>query len=157
MKLKIEKILKKLALKEYAEGYAAAEITVWTNPPREMRKRLSELKQEFMQAHLDQAKRELDIKAFRKNNPAPVDPPIVSKEETEYQASLQAYKTWILEWNLRAQAWYAEIWSQGEDAETHLSEEEVERACESSPDFVRWLIERTNALFVQQREQEKKA
>lgn len=59
--------------------------------------------------------------------------------------------------NAAMNAWYAEIWSQGEEAETHLSAEEVERACESSPDFVRWLIERTNALFLQQREQEKKA
>lgn len=54
-------------------------------------------------------------------------------------------------------AWYAEIWSQGTDPEMHLSAEEVAQAFEASPDFVRWLIERTSALFLSQREQEKKA
>lgn len=53
-------------------------------------------------------------------------------------------------------AWYAEIWSQGVRSE-QWTPEEVWRTYEQSPDFIRWLIERTNAEFEAQREHAKKA
>lgn len=130
MKLKIEKILKPLELKDYAPEYGDASLMVWINPPRAMREKLNELYAEFRQKTLKQSKREVEV----------------SQDKSVLKKELDEYKAFIKDWNHRVQEWYVQIWSQGV-ADTHWSVEELEEIDQADPKLMAWMLTRTQELL----------
>ena len=146
MDIKIPKVLKEIRLSEYHADFGARAVVVWVNPTRAVGKRRAELMSR-------------SLRLIGKNlTPGPFPNGKGSEEGEGSQAEAEAkVEAEAEELNAGLWAWYAEIWSQGADVETHWTLAEIQGYFEASPDFVRWLIERTNALFLQQREQGKKA
>jgi hypothetical protein len=135
MKFTAPKITRPIAFKEYAEEYGAAAIQVWVNPPAEMVARRWRLLQEYSQRQAEDNKEfaEQAELARKRKQPAPKQ-----ADPTE--------RAWFKDWKNAWVGWFAELWSQAADAETHWTVDEMLTLEQTDPKLARYLIERTLEL-----------
>ncbi len=93
-RLAIPKILRPLALKDYAPEFGEAVIQIWANPPRDLWLKHNPLVQE--------------ARSLQKRLLEPEDPDAI-KDPEEAKAAAER----LVELGREVQAWYSEIWSQG--------------------------------------------
>lgn len=142
MKLEIKRIVRPLQVREYAEEYGDEVVWVWVNPPRAFRMRLYELADEFgaVRDRLEElAKAEAEkAEADAEANAETTNPEAESMGEEVERITGELH------------AWWAELWSQSRDEETHWTAEEVgeliEAARDSDPKLWDFLQERSMEL-----------
>ncbi len=137
MKIIIPKKLAEIQLGEYHPELAGKVTIVWLNPPRTV---LQE-RVRMQKAAYNAIERSMSTLRTEGEDKANVDQLLDSIETAKDEVN----------------GWYAQIWSQGPDADTHWTVEEIRQTLEESPNFLTWLIERTNALLDQTASAEKKA
>ena len=118
MPIQIRKVVRPLALRGLAQEYEDDFISVWVNPNREMLARFEVAREET-----EQIKKQLSALAAEKK----ADP----KKIREISDGLD-------EANRLLYAWYADIWSQGEETSHHVTAEAVE-AWARTADPALWL------------------
>lgn len=132
MKISIPKIIRPLRLAEYAPEYGEAQVQVHVNPSRETLHKVIH------------ARRSIAALAEKGAGEAP----------EKYLKELEKLVKQIT-------GWVAEIWSQGEDAETHWTIEEVDQiiqhSADTDPALWPWLLNSTLDLILEHREAAKKA
>lgn len=109
MKFNIPTIVKSVDLGEYDQAYKGQEIWMWVNPPKRMRREFDQINKDIRDA----------VKSLLEELTDEEKQQI--KEEVEKLQAQQA-------------AWWAEMWSQHEDEETHWSVEDVQTLLEESAD-----------------------
>lgn len=137
MRIEIPKIVKKMALAEYAEEFGEQVLVVWVNPPREMLNRYNDLVK-MVQKVMDETESSKKVR-------------LPEDDISRLNAEMNEIKH-------KLAAWYAEIWSQGD---VPVSAEEVNdllsAAHESDPAFETWMIDRTLSMIREHREIRKNA
>ncbi len=139
-RLAIPKILRPLALKDYAPEFGEAVIQIWANPPRDLWLKHNPLVQE--------------ARSLQKRLLEPEDPDAI-KDPEEAKAAAER----LVELGREVQAWYSEIWSQGPEA-TRWTPAEIEELVsgtqDTDPKLWMWLSGRTLELIAQHRYEAKK-
>ena len=134
MRIEIPKIVKKIALAEYAEEFGEQIIEVWVNPTRELLAEFGDLN----------VRSEELLKKIRQ--------PVKSDNLIE---QLQADSDLL---QADVAHWYAMIWSQGENPVSPKEVTELFNAAqESDPGFQKWLVDKTWTLIREHREVRKNA
>lgn len=108
MKFNIPKIVKSISLGEYDESLSEQKIWMWVNPPKKMRREFDEIQQGIREQ---------------------VNLLLEASEEKK-----QKIKKAIEKLQAENSVWWAEMWSQSEDKETHWSVEDVEQLLEKCAD-----------------------
>jgi len=173
MKFEIPKVTRFLPLQEYApdeKALAGVGLHVWVDPPRSVLL-------EFDQLNRDYGK-ELDKLAAKMAEGAGREVPAPSATSRGGQAVKKAspaeriliwmrarekhlrqdghFKSATESYRRSLYAWYARLWSQSPDAETHWSVEELEKTNEANPHLYEWLCHSSWALIEQHRADVKK-
>lgn len=120
MTIKIPKVFVQIPLGDYTDQFGSQVVEVWVNPPRALLKQRLESIGKWLKTIVDQ------------------NPQEIPTAETMTRSTQDQYRELF--------AWYAEIWSQGEHGE-HWTADDVWQAYEQSPNFVMWLLDRTNKIF----------
>ena len=145
MKFDIPKVVKPLNLSEYAPEYGTYKIMVWVNPPREKIKYQSELLARAIAAQKLMV--EIDQKQVGEHEG-------ITKSAEDLIREIGAVGDQMVEW-------FAEIWSQGIDAASHWSADDVRKLVEGSrdtdPQLWSWLTGKTIAMIREHRAAQKKA
>ena len=133
MKVKAVIITQPIDLGEYNEAMSGGVIHVWVNPPRSVRKEREELLRTY-------------AKFFR--SVAVPEKPIAKKHALAVLLDLFRGKktrtlTQLQEAERKVYAWFAELWSQGDNPELHWSVDEVAEINEQDPVLYQWLIRRS--------------
>jgi hypothetical protein len=130
MKIQIKKIVRDLNLGDYDAQYEGLTLKVWVNPDRGTIAEREELQAEF----------ETKTQEIRSNN-----------------ALAEPFLKWVAEVYAPAILdWYARLWSQGEDAQTHWSVDEMKELDTQDPAMLEWMKRRSVQMAIQHRTQEKK-
>ena len=136
MKIIVPPIVRALSLTDYAPELAAANLTlqVWVNPTREMLAEFESLK----------ARRNEAQARVRAVTPETDTAPLID----ELSAIGDGFA-----------GWYARIWSQHSDAETHWTLEDVNAVVnnDANPGLYRWLTGQTWQMIREYRAAEKKS
>lgn len=147
MRISIPKILRRIDLADYAPELVHPDgkpilVWVWVNPPRD----LMERRRAILQTGGDAIRRLKDAPAGGTDGQG-----LTLEERRRIVADLADTSTGI-------SAWFAEIWSQGQDPETHWSAEDVLTVGKNSTDpaLYVWLQNRTMELIEEHRSGEKK-
>jgi len=148
MKIELRRIVRPVRLGDYAEEYGDEVIQVWVNPSRATRLELQAIGQAAAQARdrlAELAKQTGDL--------ADEDRDAINAELEQINEEFDGYMESIC-------AWYADIWSQHDNEDTHWTAEqvgEVVAACqEDDPAFWAWLQDETMRLIREHREGIKK-
>lgn len=139
--IKIPKIVRKLKLADFDESLKEQSLQVWVNPPAAMLRKYNQI--------------QLDIRKIKKRMLGAtgvgwIDKALFSKGRVEklYEESDQA--------NDEIYAWYAEIWSQHELPDTHVTAEEVrgfhEHCQEKDLGLWQFVSKRTQAMIMAHQE-----
>lgn len=129
MKIEIKKVVRDLSLGEYASEYEGLTVKVWVNPDRGTVAERDNLQVEFNRQMTD---------------------------ASTNAALLDAMQAWVADVYLPAIfAWYARIWSQGEES-THWTIEELKALDERDPALYDWMKKRSFQMIVEHRNREKK-
>lgn len=139
MKLKIPKVLKVIDLGDYAPELTGQIVQVWVNPPREVKRQYNDAT----------AKHFADVSAIRRPTPEEIEQGVEDHSEADYQALKVAL-------NRTQLAWWAHIFSQGNNAENHWTGEELEALDVQDPAFLGWLIVRADKLMQDHQQNQKK-
>jgi len=128
MKFDIPKIIRPLEMSAYAEEMEGLALQVWVNPSRNIKK-------EFWgyQVELIGLKQELNKLTAAKANPA------TKKVDALNERVEVLHKT--------IYAWYANIWSQASDPDTHVAVEEIEAMTDEDPALWIFMAQGTQALI----------
>ena len=151
MKLDIKRIVRPLALRDYAEEYGDEVVWVWVNPLRAFRMRLYELADEF-KAVRDRLEELAKAEAEAVEGDAEGGTPEGDTPNPEVKSLGDEVDRITGELH----AWWAELWSQGQDEETHWTVgdvgELIEAARDSDPMLWDFLQERSMELSNAHRE-----
>ena len=157
MKIHIQPICRVLALIEYDERMAPGEVFVWVNPTRAFLARRDETMREFSTKRKPVSKKLFEVSEVSEANEDELfaaDKSAVAgeikKEGSEIRARLESF-------NLQMCAWYAELWSRGEDMETHWTADEVQNLSDLDPALFTWLINHSDRAMKEHRTAEKKS
>ena len=142
MPIEIRKVIRPLRLSEFAQEYGEETLDVWVNPPRGRRA-------------------EYALAAFlSRSGVARLEVPVTEESpdlDEEARAKLVAQ---VAEGNDGVFAYFADLWSQGQDASKHLGAAEVKdfavRCMEEDQALWSFLVKRTLALIEEHRSGEKK-
>lgn len=132
MKFNIPKIIKPLEMSEYDEAMAGLALQVWVNPPRGVHNEYWEIQSELLRLS-----REMD-KLIKLKNPDNKKIAVLDKE--------------IDKNNQGVFAWFANLWSQSEDSDSHVSVEEIEAMTEEDPIIWRFMTHKTMKLISEHQE-----
>jgi hypothetical protein len=141
MQITIHKIVRPLALREFAPEYGDQTVSVWVNPPRQLLEAYAPVQAESraIGRHIQE---------------------LAKKGGEITEADRQAVASMLSAVNQRFSAWFAEVWSQDEDPSTHATAEEVQSLsvyCESEdPALWKFLIQGTWQLIDEHRLHAKK-
>jgi hypothetical protein len=132
-KILAEKIVAPLDLGEYHAQFSGQELQVLVNPPRAVREKYADIRQE-----VETVRQEL-LAEVKSKKPATAE----RRKERETQSARL----------LKEQAaWLSEIWSQGPE-DTRMTAEEVERlrseSRETNPRLFAWLISQTIRMMAE--------
>jgi hypothetical protein len=140
MKIDVPKIIRPLDLREYAPEMGT-EIQVWVNPPRAKVLEMAQL--EATSGAIQQRMKEIRA----------TESEVAAEEARKALEELEQTGQKIM-------VWFAEMWSQGPDPESHLTLEEVQKLVEHSvntdPVLWPWLCGRTRAMINEHRTKVKK-
>ena len=165
MKINITKLFGQVHLDEYMPALKGKVLLVWLNMPRRLREEKERLVPEFLQAmeeingerkaaRLARAEKRMETEA----QPATNEPPAPDPEYDASIAELDARAEVALrDLNRAVMVWYANIWSQGDDPETHWLLEELEELDRTDPDFLQFMLARSDGLLTEHRKNAKKA
>jgi hypothetical protein len=156
MKFEIPKVTRFLPLQEYAPDeptLVGIGIHVWVDPPRSILMEFDRLNRAYSQV--------LTVLASKLGNSpvkkiSPVDRLITwlhivikRPQDDRFKSETESYRRSIY-------AWYAKLWSQSPDAETHWSMDELEKINDENPRLYEWLCFSSHALIEQHRDDVKK-
>ena len=128
MKFNIPKIVRRLEMSAYAEEMDGLALHVWVNPSRNIKKAFWDL-----QVELIGLKQELNQLMATKTKPA------AKKVDALNERVDSIHKT--------IYAWYANIWSQASDPDTHVAAEEIEAMTDEDPALWTFMAQGTQALI----------
>lgn len=159
MKFEIPKVTRFLPLQEYTPDEPALKgvgIHVWVDPPRSALLEFDQLNRDYRQV-LDKLAAKLfstSSAAAKKGTPAKrilnwMHAQVKSSKDGQFKSDTESYRRSLY-------AWYARLWSQSPDAETHWSAEELEKVNEANPHLYEWLCVSSWSLIEQHREDVKK-
>lgn len=144
MKVQIPRIVRPIALSEYGKEYGGQVVWMWVNPARALKLRFYELAEEF-------ASIREKVATLTEDGGEGVDktadalPPLFAR---------------LNELGGALYAWWAEMWSQHEDEDTHWTQEEVTElaiaALDADPGFWDFLQERSLDAMQEYRDQKKR-
>lgn len=128
MKFNIPKVIRRLEMSAYAEEMDGLALHVWVNPSRN-------IKNEFfsLQVKLVGLKQELDKL-------------LTDKKKTDDKKG-DALNKKTEEINKAIHAWYANVWSQASDPDTHVAIEEIESMADEDPALWIFMAQGTQALI----------
>lgn len=129
MKIDIHPILRVIELSDYDERMKPGQVFVWVNPTRAF----------------------LDVRARLMADLAIKDIKAESAENVELATAR------FTVFNSQMMAWYAELWSQSADAESHWTVEEIEQLSAVDPAFFNWLVRESAHVMREHRTGEKKS
>jgi len=137
MKINIPKIIRPIALSDYADEMGDAVIYVWVNPSRELR-----IKYDVEREEIDELLTEIKE--------------LSEQEKKEEQIKL-VYDS-IAKCNDRLFGWWSEILSQHDDKDTHWTIEEIKQIVDmdTDPGFWHWLQSQAFDLIESHRSANKK-
>ena len=127
MKFDIPKIIKPLEMSEYDEAMEGLVLQVWVNLPRRVHAEYWEF-----QSDLLKLTKELDV---------------LLKPETPDDEKITALNKRLDKNNRAIFAWFANLWSQSEDLETHVTVDEIDAMAEEDPTLWRFMTNRTLKLI----------
>lgn len=156
MQIIIPKVTRFLPLQEYApeeKALAGVGIHVWVDPPRTVLVEFDELNREY-RAVLEKLVKKLGTPNSEKTSAGErllswLQVRAKSVQDQKFQAATESYRRSIY-------GWYARLWSQSGDAETHWTAEELEGIAESNPHLYEWLCNSSWALIEQHQDDVKK-
>jgi hypothetical protein len=119
LKFPLPRIVRPLRLGDFLAELGDVQVLVWVNPPADLRQQRWALLEEYNKT----------VNAYQ--------------ELAEKKRDEKKYTAWKAEWAKRWKAWFAEIWSQGVDLESHWTLAEVEDLEAQAPALVEWLIRQT--------------
>ena len=128
MKFNIPKIIRRLEMSVYAEEMEGLALSVWVNPSRNIKKAFWDC-----QVELIGLKQELNKLMATKANPA-------TKKIDALNERVDGIHKTIYEW-------YANIWSQASDPDTHVAVEEIEAMTDEDPALWIFIAQGTQALI----------
>ena len=128
MKFNVPKIIRRLEMSAYAEEMDGLALRVWVNPSRNIKKAFWGL-----QIELIGLRQELNKLMAAKAKPA------TKKGDALNERVNGVHKT-IYEW-------YANIWSQASDPDTHVGVEEIEAMADEDPALWIFMAQGTQALI----------
>jgi len=148
MKIDIQKIVRPIRLGDYAPEYDGQAIHVWVNPPRQMRLDYQQVADE-----LSQASRELELVVKEAGESTP-------ESEEEAAGLVSDYGERLEELARRLYAWFAVMWSQGDDEDTRWTTDDVvelvEACLDADPALWAWIQDEHWRLVREHREGLKK-
>lgn len=149
MRIELRRIMRPVCLRDYAEEYGDEVIQVWVNPSRAKRLELQALGEASAQAR------------DRLNELARQGTEDLTEEERQQlTAELEELAGEFDNLALPLYAWYADVWSQHDDEDTHWTADEVAelvRACQDAdPALWTWLQDETLRLMREHRDGIKK-
>lgn len=171
MKLNISKIFGQVHLDEYMPELKGKVLLVWVNPTRSVLNEKDRLVPDYlaeMEAisserkalRLAEVERQM---AFEKQaaetpeSPA-ADAPLEDEAAAATKAALDERADAALRaFNRAVMCWWAGIWSQADDPETHWTVEELEELERDDPSFFQFMLFRSDGLLAAHRKQAKKA
>ena len=125
---------------EYHEAYKGRFVHVWVNPPKAVRKEREELLRNYAEF-------------FRMISTGDVRP-FLGKPRLERLVSLftgglikPREEKRLREVERKTFGWFAQLWSQHPDAESHWTVAEIEQVNEHDPALYKWLVQRS-ALMI---------
>ena len=128
MKFNIPKVIRRLEMSAYAEEMDGLALHVWVNPSRNIKNGFWDL-----QVELGSLKQELDKMLVDKTKPATKKVESLNKRTEEVNKSIYE--------------WYANIWSQVSDPDTHVSAEELAAMADDDPAIWTFMAQGTQALI----------
>jgi hypothetical protein len=157
MKYKNPKVLSFLPLQEYAPNepeLAGVGLYVWVDPPRSALLEFDQLNRDYGK-ELDKLAAKMSGQAVKKASPA--ERILIWMRAREKHLRQDGhFKSATENYRRSLYAWYARLWSQSPDAETHWSVEELEKTNEANPHLYEWLCHSSWALIEQHRADVKK-
>jgi hypothetical protein len=156
MQIIIPKVTKFLPLQEYApdeEALKEVGIHVWVDPPRSVLVEFDELNRAY-RAVLEKMVKKLGKPNDEKTSPGErllswLQVRAKSMQDQKFQDATGSYRRSIY-------GWYARLWSQASDLETHWTADEIEKIAENNPHLYEWLCNSSWALIEQHQEDVKK-
>lgn len=133
MKFDIPKIIKPLEMSEYDERMAGLALQVWVNPP-------SGVHGSYWKAQSELYKLSKELESLKDSD---------AKQITDLNARIEKVNRDIF-------AWFSNIWSQGEDPETHASVEEIEAMTDEDPALWGFVTSGTMRLIREHRDNQRK-
>lgn len=172
MKFNIPKVFGQVHFGDYAPALKGEILLVWLNMPREKREALDvitpnykremgELAEKRVEAQhkFDVLKESMDAPPsdnVARITPAGLEQLQIGLEAKKAELDKQASEALRL-FNRSLLTWWAEIWSQGDDAGKHWTVEELEEVDRADPDLLRFMLAQSNALINDHRARAKKA
>jgi len=155
MKIEIKRLVRPVFLRDYAEEYGDETIWVWVNPPRQLRLEHADIVQDF-QVVVD-ARAELGAELEKAIEQAKEEGTEVPEADPDTIARIDQQLNDLSD---RLYAWFAELWSQHSDEETHWTGEEVvgmvEACLDADPQLWDWIQDEMWRLVREHREGVKK-
>jgi len=144
LKISVPKIVRDLDLGGYADELAGQRVQVWVNPPREKVLAYSDI-----MAEIDGFDQQIaDLHGRISEEPEKVD---------ELTEQIDALAERVEKANDALFAWYAEIWSQGDEKESAESVREFATSTmDTDPALWRWVAQSTVLMIADHRRGEKK-
>lgn len=145
MKIAIPKVLRPVHLADYDEAYGDETVWMWVNPPRATKLKFYEMAEEFARIRSQVTELVENDGGEGDSQKAEALPPLFARLE-ELGGELYA--------------WWAEMWSQHQDEESHWTQEEVTElvtaALDADPGFWDFLQESSLDAMQEYREQKKR-
>ena len=156
MQFTIPKVTRFLPLQEYAPDeptLAGVGIHVWVDPPRSVLVEFDQLNREYSQV-LNKLAVKLGSDPARKISPTErmlswLNARVKGSQDKRFQSETESYRRSL-------NVWYARLWSQSSDVETHWTVEELEKISEENPRLYEWLCTSSWALIERHRDDVKK-
>jgi len=133
MKFDIPKIIRRLEMSAYAEEMDGLALHVWVNPSRNIKRAFWDCRVELIGL-----KQELNKLTATKAKPA-------DKKVDNLNGRVDGIHKTIY-------AWYANIWSQASDPDTHVAIEEIEAMADEDPALWVFIAQGTQALIEEHNE-----
>lgn len=154
MKFEIPKVTRFLPLQEYAPeepALAGVGIQVWVDPPRSVLLEFDRLNREYGQV-LDQ----LTGRPGEIKKPSPAERLLNWLQVLTKRQGDERFTNVTESYRRSMYTWYARLWSQSPDVETHWSVSELEKINDENPSLYAWLCTSSWALIERHRDDVKK-
>jgi len=149
MQITIPKVLKPLALSAYAAAMKEV-FLVWVNIPSAKRIAFEDRRRESMQLLAERIQLQRKLAADK----------LADRKKAELQQKWDENSTKLQALDQTFNAFFSEVWSQGEDEATHVSVSDIEEIVagvkDTDPSFYFWLTAQTISMIDEHRQGKKK-